>query len=488
MQLEVLKNEEKLMNLIMFLFVTVIPVVAFIYVMLFNGGTWIDAIALSMTGCAIVTKLLEKPLGGYAKYVYISILPIMGAVTIVVGNDGVFGAMTNAYFLVTVLAVPYYNLNVIKVNALATIIPIAILLLIFPNAFLKMHTASIWVFILLVYILLLITCVFIAGRARGLFANVEAKESEVEQLLDTVKTTFDSVQESSGKILESVAAVEKLSQGIVCSTEEISASAELQIKEVNDSVEIFRNLNEEIYHSENQVNETVDNMNRLKEKNEEGIASIGKLSEKFDRNLQATKEASEEIATLLNKSSLIVEIIDSINQIAQQTNLLALNAAIEAARAGEAGKGFAVVADEINNLSSESAKATQKIDEILKDIIHTIEHTSEIMDNNHEVVEESHEQLNLTVDVFETMLQSSEVVLQVTNGLKNDLSSIFEIKDKLKASMEKVEVMSKQSASSTAEISASTVEQVSGIGEILSSMEGVQKGMEELGVILNQKG
>ncbi|MBQ2275746.1 MAG: hypothetical protein II331_03770 [Lachnospiraceae bacterium] len=111
MQLEVLKNEEKLMNLIMFLFVTVIPVVAFIYVMLFNGGTWIDAIALSMTGCAIVTKLLEKPLGGYAKYVYISILPIMGALTIVVGNDGVFGAMTNAYFLVTVLAVPYYNLN-----------------------------------------------------------------------------------------------------------------------------------------------------------------------------------------------------------------------------------------------------------------------------------------------------------------------------------------------------------------------------------------
>ena len=47
-------------------------------------------------------------------------------------------------------------------------------------------------------------------------------------------------------------------------------------------------------------------------------------------------------------------------------------------------------------------------------------------------------------------------------------SLILEIMDKLKASMEKVKVISKQS-------------------EILSSMGG-KKGMEELGVILNQKG
>lgn len=77
--------------------------------------------------------------------------------------------------------------------------------------------------------------------------------------------------------------------------------------------------------------------------------------------------------------------------------------------------------------------------------------------------------------------------MQVTNGLKKDLSGILEIKDKLKASMEKVEEMSKQAAGSTSEISASTVEQVSGIGDILSSMERVQNGMEELAVIINQK-
>lgn len=485
MQLEVLKNEEKLMNFIMFLFNTIIPVVAFVYVMLFNGGTWIDAIVFIMPVLSIFTRLLEKLLGNYAKYIYVSIIPVIGAITIAVGNDGVFGAMTNAYFLVTVLAVPYYNVNVIKVNAVATIVPNAILMLIFPEAFVKMHTASIWVFIMMVYCLFLIACIFICTRSIGLFRNVEVKENKVEQLLAGVKATFDKLQESSNSIFESVSGVKQLSQEIVGSTQEISSSAELQIEEVNGSVEIFNELNRGIYHSESSVNETVQNMNRLKEKNEEGIASIEKLSQKFDKNIQSTQEASEEIAALRKKSGLIGEIINSISQIARQTNLLALNAAIEAARAGEAGKGFAVVADEINNLSSESAGATQKIDEILKDIIQTIEHTSEIMENNHEMVEESHKQLNTTVVVFEDILQSSEMVLQVTNGLKNDLSGIFAVKDKLKVSMEKVETMSKQAAGNTAEISSSIVEQVAGIENILKSMENVQQGMKELDVILN---
>lgn len=487
MQLEVLKNEEKLMNFIMFLFNTIVPGVAFVYVMLFNGGTWIDAVVLLMTVLGIFTKVLEKPLGGIAKYVYISIIPVIGAVVIAVGNDGVFGAMVDAYFLVTLLSIPYYNLNVIKVNAIATIISNAILMICFPSGFLKMYTVSIWVFIMMVYGLFLAGSVFIAIRARGLFGNVEAKENEVEKLLNSVKVTFDNLQNSSNQIFESISGVERLLQEVVCSTEEISASADLQIEEVSGSVEIFNELNDGIYHSEYNVKETVENMNHLKEKNEEGIVSIQKLSKKFDKNIEFTKEASDEIAILQSKSSLIGEIIDSVKQIASQTNLLALNAAIEAARAGEAGKGFAVVADEINSLSSESASATHKIDEILKDIITTIQHISELMEGNYKIVEESHEQLNNTVDVFENILQSSKMVIQVTDVLKDNLSHISLTKDKLKGSMEQVELMSKQAAGSTAEVSTSTMEQADGISQILKSMESVQNGMNELAAVLNKE-
>ncbi len=71
MNLAVLKNEEKQMNLIMFIFMDIIPVVAFVYVLLFNGGQTRDAFALSMIGCSLLIKLFEKVLGKYAKYLYI---------------------------------------------------------------------------------------------------------------------------------------------------------------------------------------------------------------------------------------------------------------------------------------------------------------------------------------------------------------------------------------------------------------------------------
>ena len=95
------------MNFIMFLFLTAIPCVALGYVFLFNHGTAKDCIVLSMAGCSILVRLFEKMLGKMAKYLYISILPIMGVLTIVLGHSDAFGAMAEAYFLVLFLSVPY---------------------------------------------------------------------------------------------------------------------------------------------------------------------------------------------------------------------------------------------------------------------------------------------------------------------------------------------------------------------------------------------
>ena len=485
MQLEILKNEERRMNLILCLFMVVIPIVAFFYVVLFLGGTAKDSIIFLMPLTSVLIRIFEKKLGKYAKYLYVSIMPVLGVVVIVFGNDGVFGAMTHAYFLVLFLSIPYYDVSVVKVNAAVTLIPNALAVLFFPEACLKMHTYPIWVFIAIVYVLALLIAAFVTTRAFELFKTVEEKESEVEALLGNVGEAFQSIQESSGNIYNSLHEFEQLSQEIAISTEEISNSADNQIEEVDGSLGIFNDLNEKIMNSENRVSETVDTMNELKMKNDEGITAIGELSKKFDENIKSTKEASEGIQILSKKSSAIGEIIESISQIAQQTNLLALNASIEAARAGEAGRGFAVVADEINALSAQSSEATQKIDAILKDIIGTVADTNKIIDHNNVIVQESHGKLDDTIKIFQTILRSSEEVLRVTERLQAELESMVVFKERLLESMKKLESISEKSVETTTEISTSTEEQVAGVENILKSMENVQNGMERLSAVLN---
>lgn len=486
MQSEILKNEEKKMNFIMFVvWGLLIPIAAFAFVMMFLEGTVRDAAVLLMILCGILIRLLEKPLGNKAKYLYACIMPVCGAITMVVGNDGKFGAMTQAYFLATVMVIAYYDVSVIKVNAIATIAVNTVAMLIFPEAYLKLHRLIVWIFILIVYMLEVITAYVIAGRTFSLFANVENNEKKMENLLGHVRQAFMGIQESAESIHTSLSGFGQSAQEIAASTEEISGSAEQQIEEVHGSIGIFNTLNDKIVSSEKQVRTTMDNMARLKEKNDEGIAAIGELSKKFSENIRATQVASEGVTLLAQKSSSIGEIIESINQIAKQTNLLALNAAIEAARAGEAGRGFAIVADEINSLSGESSAATQKIDVILKDIISTVSEINKVIENNSVIVNESSEKLDDTVKIFESILHSSEEVTAVIDVLKEELVNIVDIKDNLLEAMERVEEISQKSVQNTVEISASTEEQAEGVESILKSMESVAAGIDRLAEVLN---
>ena len=481
-------EQEKKMNLIMFgVWGFLIPIAACIFVIVLLHGNLKDTAVLLMTVAAVFIRLFENKLGTKAKYFYSCLMPIGGVITMIADGEGRYAAITQAYFLATIMIIIYYDIKLLKVTAGVTIVANFAALVIFQKAYFSLHNPVVWLFILIVYILFVITVYLIITYTNSLYDVVKGKEAETEEILHNVQQAFDSLEESSAKIFDSLQEFEGNTEEIATSIQEISNNADVQISEAEGSLAIFGKLNEKILTSEERVSHTVQTMDGLKRKNNEGITAIRELSTKFDENIKTTQIASEGVKELSHKSSSIIDITKSIREITDQTNLLALNAAIEAARAGEAGRGFSVVADEINSLSSESSNATGKIDTILKDIIETVEDTHAVIDRNSKAVNDSNEKLEDTIQTFNIMLESSEEVIRVTELLQSELADIVEIKDQLLGAMERVEEISKKSVKSTEEISASTEEQVAGLEVIVQSMQNMHEGMKKLSDVLHSQ-
>ncbi len=127
-------------------------------------------------------------------------------------------------------------------------------------------------------------------------------------------------------------------------------------------------------------------------------------------------EVTDSAKSIVDAVDASMEIIGSIQNIANQTNLLSLNASIEAARAGEAGKGFAVVADEVSALSNSTKETTQNIADILnnmnssvRDILSKIDQISKSISKENEEIE------NIDVTVRELHKAADEIAEMAAN-------------------------------------------------------------------------
>ncbi len=101
---------------------------------------------------------------------------------------------------------------------------------------------------------------------------------------------------------------------------------------------------------------------------EKGTKLVRESISKMNEVRNTIQESSKKIKKLGESAQSITEVTRLIKDITKQINILALNAAIQAASSGESGREFTVVAQEVQRLAYDSEEATQKIEELIKDI------------------------------------------------------------------------------------------------------------------------
>ncbi len=210
-----------------------------------------------------------------------------------------------------------------------------------------------------------------------------------------------------------------------------------------------------------EIEETVSSAAKLKvytnavaQSNIEGVRQLSELNDKFQMTSKANDLLSENVGTLTIKSSSIVQITNTIQQIAEQTNLLALNAAIEAARAGEAGRGFAVVADEIRKLAEETSKSTTQIDKIIREILSEIEQTEQNMSSSNEAVKVSANVLGNVQMAFEAIEKSISDTLMQLDSISTNIQNVNMNKDNATESIHGISAITEENAAAAEEIAA----------------------------------
>ena len=417
-----MNNEEKLMNNILFLYILCVAISGWAFVMIFLNGGLRECIFLLSGLSAILTKLLEKSLGRSAKYVYACIPPVVGAITAAVSNTGDsagYVCLTHYYFVATLLLVPYYEQKLLRTSYIVTVVVNAVMMVIFPAGFLKLHSVIGWIFTAIVYTVLLAACCFISYRTSTLFRMVEKKEEDLQKVLGEVQALSEELC-TAGTALSSVsenesAAVEELA----ATSEQLVESSNLLSAKTDESMGNLSELNEWKSVVDDNVEKVKNAVRDLLEKsreNEKFLNDLRAINGEVSISMKATNDVTQRLSDAVQEIGVTLNLI---SEISESTNLLALNASIEAARAGEAGKGFAVVATEVGKQN------VREITAQVEENFSKMGTQNEYFSNVFQCMQDMTELLNASVMAIRTMGEAHNKqsdVIQNTVSINQDIA------------------------------------------------------------------
>lgn len=182
-----------------------------------------------------------------------------------------------------------------------------------------------------------------ASMVENMSSATSQIKSAVEVLSSAVNNIMASVADSASGATQTATAVTETTTTV----EEVRQTSHIANQKAKNVAESAQKSAQISTMGRKSTEETIQGMKRIREQMDLIADSMVRLSE---------------------KSQSIVEIIATVDDLAQQSNLLAVNASIEAAKAGELGRGFAVVAQEVKSMSDQSKQATAQVRKILGEI------------------------------------------------------------------------------------------------------------------------
>lgn len=198
------------------------------------------------------------------------------------------------------------------------------------------------------------------GALKTLTGSLQVIQSKLTKMLKEISLVSNQVNAEAGQVLSKA---DFMSQG-----------AQAQALAVQALADAIGNI-------EQQAGSTAKFADLAKEENIRTHQRIETCSSDMLNLMRAMQTIGE-------KSKEIIQVINTIEDIAAQTNILSLNAAIEAARAGEAGKGFAVVAEEVRMLAGQSQEAARNTAFLIHEAVEAVETGSQISDLTNQALQE----------------------------------------------------------------------------------------------------
>jgi methyl-accepting chemotaxis protein len=226
-----------------------------------------------------------------------------------------------------------------------------------------------------------------------LVSKIEVRDGDDRSLMAAMERMRVSLARFVGNVSQSASEIATGSTEIAQGSQDLSNRTEQQASNLQQTSASMAQLTSTV----KQNSEAARQANQL-------AASASEVAERGGSVVGQVVTTMGEISASSRK---IAEIIGVIDGIAFQTNILALNAAVEAARAGEQGRGFAVVAGEVRSLAQRSAQAAREIKSLISDSVERVESGSKLVNDAGQTMSDIVNQVKRVTDLIGEITSST---------------------------------------------------------------------------------